>query len=450
MSEQRQNYRILSFQIEGILRVVAVTIRPDGRTLELTGPNRQGKSSIIDALWMALGGEKFIPQDPIHDGMDEGRVLVDLGDDSGTKLKVTRRIKRKDDGSFKPSLTVEDADGSKFSNPQKMLNDLIGSLSYDPLDFINKKPKEQFDLLKSFVSGIDFDAIAKANDADFDARTVVNRDAKALRTRADAIVIDQTAPTEAVDEAALVQELAQAADKNGAVQRFRSDQAARRQRAQERDQAAELARQRIDQLQAEIEKLTAEADAAETAAGEIRLEISDAGDEPPSVDTQELQAKITAARETNAKVAAAARARVEKERLTSEAAELEAKSEALSKAIVARETEKQEAIARADMPIPGLSFGDGVILLDGHPLAQASQAQKLGLAVAIAMKLQPRLRFLTTKHAALLDDESWASLVRLADEQDLLVIAETVNSNRPTAVVIEDGHVRGAKQQAAE
>ncbi|SEB95933.1 ATP-binding protein [Bradyrhizobium erythrophlei] len=450
MTAQATPLKILSLDVENMLRVRAVRIKPDGNILELTGRNRQGKSSVIDALWAALGGEKMIPADPVHDDAKMGTVIVDIGDATGLKYRVTRRIKKKDDGDWSTSLTIENEDGFRSDKPQQILNTLIGALSCDPLDFINKKPKEQFDLLKTFVAGVDFDAIAKANDTDFDERTRVNRDAKALRTRSDAIVIDETAPTEQVDEAALVRELAEAADKNGAVQRFRSEQAARRQRAAERDAAAETARQRIAQLQTEIVALTDQVDADETAAAELRLEISEAGDEPLTVDTQELQAKITAARDTNAKVAAATRSRTEKERLAGEAAALEERSDTLSKAIAARETEKQEAIARAEMPVPGLSFGDGVILLDGHPLAQASQAQKLSLAVAIAMKLQPRLRFLTTKHAALLDDESWAALVRLADEQDLLVIAETVNSSRPTAVVIEDGHVRGAAQQAAE
>ncbi|WP_158231228.1 AAA family ATPase [Bradyrhizobium sp. C9] len=454
---QASPLKILSLDVENVLRVRAVRITPKGNVLELTGRNRQGKSSVIDALWAALGGEKKIPADPVHDGAKIGNIVVDIGDATGLKYRVTRRIKKKDDGDWSTSLTIENEDGFRSDKPQQILNTLIGALSCDPLDFINKGPKEQFDLLKTFVSGVDFDAIADANEADFDARTVVNRDAKALRTRANAIVVDETAPTEQVDEAALVQELAEAATKNGLVGRFRAEQAARKANADGLDREAEANRARVKELEAEIQQLSqriavlnSQADGHEQSASDIRLEISSAGDEPPTVDTQELQARINAARDTNAKVAAAARARTEKERLAGEAAALEERSDALSKAIAARETEKQEAIARAEMPVPGLSFGDGTILLDGHPLAQASQAQKLSLAVAIAMKLQPRLRFLTTKHAALLDDESWAALVQLADQQDLLVIAETVNSNRPTAVVIEDGHVRGAAQQAAE
>ncbi|WP_454629653.1 AAA family ATPase [Bradyrhizobium cenepequi] len=444
------SYRILSFAVEGILRVVAVHIKPDGRVLELTGRNRQGKSSIIDALWMALGGEKMIPDDPIHDGMELGRILVDIGDDSGLKYRVTRRIKAKEGGGFTPSLIVENADGAKASNPQQILNKLICSLSCDPLEFIGMKPKEQFDLLKRFVPGVDFDAIAAANQKDFDDRTDVNRDAKSKRTRADAITIDEKAPAARLDEAALVAELAAAGEKNAEVERFRAAQAARRQRADGLDASAEQKRKRIQELRAEIDRLELGEQEDEAAAADVRMEIADAGDEPTPVDTGDLQAKIAAARDANARFDAAERTRTEKERLIQEATVLERQSAALTKAMEDREKAKQDAIAEAKMPIAGITFGDGVVLLDGHPLGQASQAQKLSTAIAIAVALQPKLRFITTKNAALLDDDSWKALVDLAEQQDLLIIAETVNSSRPTAVVIEDGHVKGVARQAAE
>jgi hypothetical protein len=444
--------RILSLAVENILRVVAVQLRPDGCVLELTGNNRQGKSSVIDALWAALGGEKMIPTDPIHDGAEIGRIMVDLGDDSGLKYKVTRRIKRKEDGEgFSTSLTVENEDGFRSEKPQQILNGLIGSLSCDPLEFIAMKPDKQFDLLKRFVPGIDFEAIAKANQADFDKRTDLNRFAKASRARADAIQLVASVPEQRVDETALVAELAGAAEKNGAVERFRAAQAARKMQASALEKSAEEQRARIVELQKEIERLTALADANDEAAADVRLEISEAGDEPRVVDTTELQATIARARANNELFDANERSRSEKERLTAEAVSYEAQSAALTKAMNDREEAKKKAIAEAKMPIAGLGFGDGVILLDSHPLANASQAQKLNVAIAIAIAQQPRLRFITTKNAALLDDESWKVLVDMAEQQDLLVIAETVNSQRPTAVVIDDGHVRGSiKQQAAE
>src|SRR5262249_25479759 len=158
------------------------------------------------------------------------------------------------------------------------------------------------------------------------------------------------------------------------------------------------------------------------------LEISDAGDEPPSVDTTELQAQISTARAGNARFDANERAKAERDRLYNEAAALEKQSAVLTQAMVDRDAAKEKSVAEAKMPVPGISFGDGIILLDGHPLSQASQAQKLSTAIAIAIAMQPRLRFITTKNAALLDPDSWAALVELAEQQDLLIIAETVNS----------------------
>lgn len=451
MADQtEQPLRIISLDVENILRVVAVRVRPDGKVLELTGRNRQGKSSIIEAIWMALGGEKLIPTDPIHDGAEVGRIALDLGDDAGVQYRVARKIVKSDnDKGYATSLTIEGADGRRFTNPQKILNGFIGALSCDPLDFIAMKPREQFDLLKKFVAGVDFDAIAKANDDDFKARTDVNRDAKAKRTQADGIRIEPDAPTARQDEAALVAELAAAGERNADVERFRSALAARKVRASVLDAAAESARQRVEDLKKEIVSLEAAADRDETEASEIRLELADAV-EPAPVDTVELTARINAARDANTRFDTAERARADRMRLDAEAAALEKKAEELTKVMAARVAAKEKAVADATMPVPGISFGDGVILLDGHPLSQASQAQKLNLAIAIAVALQPRLRFITTKNAALLDDDSWKALVQLAEQQNLMIIAETVNSARPTAVVIEDGHVRGAVQQAAE
>jgi DNA repair exonuclease SbcCD ATPase subunit len=451
MADQpEQPLRILRLDVENILRVVAVRFCTDRRAVELTGKNRQGKSSVIDAIWMALGGEKMIPPDPIHDGAEVGRIVLDLGDDAGLQYRVARKIVKSDnDKGFATSLTIESADGARFSNPQKLLNSFIGALSCDPLDFIAMKPREQFDLLKKFVAGVDFDAIAKANADDFKTRTDVNRDAKAKRVQADGIRIDPDAPTARQDEAKLVAELATAGETNAKVERFRAAIEARKQRASVLDAAAESARQRVEDLKKQIASLEAAADRDENEAANIRLEVADAA-MPTPVDTADLTARINAARDANARFDAAERARADRTRLDSEASALEKQSADLTKAMADREAAKEKAVAEAKMPVAGISFGDGAILLDGHPLAQASQAQKLNLAIAIAVALQPRLRFITTKNAALLDDDSWQALVRLADEQNLMIIAETVNSQRPTAVVIEDGHVRGAVKQAAE
>lgn len=450
MAKDLKPLRILSLDVENVLRVVAVHIKPDGRVVELTGRNRQGKSSVIDALWMALGGTDRIPDDPIHDGAEMGKVVVEIGDDDGTKYVVTRRIKAKEGGGFAPSLIVENEEGGKMQNPQTILNNLVGSLSYDPLQFIAMKPQEQFDLLKQFVAGVDFAEIERLNRVDFDARTVINRDAKAKRAQAAGVTIDSDLSSAVrADETALVAELAGASEANASVERWKSARAMLERSIDDSKKSAVVNRNRAAELRAEAEEFDRLAAACDEQASGFRARWDATGPCPEVVDTVGLQAKINQARAHNQRIEANERAAAELQRLTAEATVLENQAAALTKAIEDRNTAKAEAISKAEMPVPGIDFGDGAIYFDGHPLANASQAQKLEIAIAIAAATQPRLRFITTKNAALLDDDSWSALVRMAEEKDLLVIAETVKSGRRTAVVIEDGHVKKQPAQHA-
>ncbi|WBU27530.1 AAA family ATPase [Rhodopseudomonas palustris] len=445
--KQQSPLRILSLEVENILRVVAVRIEPNGRVVELTGKNRAGKSSVIDALWIALGGNK-IPPDPVHDGAEMGQILVEIGDDTGLKYSVKKRIKRKADGEFSASLIIENADGAKISNAQTILNTLIGSLSCDPLDFIAMKPKDQFDLLKRFVPGVDFEAIEQANAEDFDKRTDVNRDIKSRRAQLDGIKVEEV--SEPIDVDALLEELTKAADHNAAIERQKLE-------IQTNETHAVETLRRAQQLVDEAQDLRRRADDLDQNAASLReraTQLAEAVDSAPPlpdpIDPTTLRAKINEARSHNTSVQENDRAIAERARLEADLKKLEEQSASLTAAIEARKADKEKAISEAQMPVPGISFGDGIILYEGHPLQNASQAQKLQIAIAVAEAMQPRLRFITTKNAALLDDESWAAMTKLAEEKDLMIIAETVNSSRPTAVVIEDGHVRGQKPQAAE
>ncbi|NEV75523.1 AAA family ATPase [Rhodopseudomonas sp. BR0C11] len=442
--KQQSPLRILSLEVENILRVVAVRLQPNGQVLELTGKNRAGKSSVIDALWIALGGK--IPPDPIHDGAEMGQVLVEIGDDTGLKYSVQKRIKQKENGEIAPSLIIENADGAKISNAQTILNALIGSLSCDPLDFIAMKPKDQFDLLKRFVPGVDFEAIEKANADDFSIRTDVNRDIKNRRAQLDAIKVDEA--SEQIDVDALLEELTKAADHNAAIERQKLEIQTNENRAIETLRRAQQLVDEAQDLRRRADDLDQNAATLRDEATQLAESVNSAPDLPDPIDPTALRTKINEARAHNTRVQENERAIAQRSRLEADLKILEEQSSALTAAIESRKAAKEKAISEAEMPVPGISFGDGIILYEGHPLQNASQAQKLQIAIAVAEAMQPRLRFITTKNAALLDDESWAAMTKLAEEKDLLIIAETVNSSRPTAVVIEDGHVRGQKLAA--
>ena len=127
--------KIIELRAENVMRLKAVEITPDGTVQVIGGRNAQGKSAVLNAIWLALGGGKASKETPlpIRDGEDKASVRLDLGD-----LVVTRSWTRKG-----TSLKVENAEGAQYKSPQSMLDALVGQLSFDPLAFTRLSPKEQ-------------------------------------------------------------------------------------------------------------------------------------------------------------------------------------------------------------------------------------------------------------------------------------------------------------------
>lgn len=117
-------------------------------------------------------------------------------------------------------------------------------------------------------------------------------------------------------------------------------------------------------------------------------------------------------------------------------------------AMEAREQARLDAIGKAEMPIPGLSFGDGVVTFNGLPLNQASDAEQLMISTAIAAALNPKLRVIRIRDGSLLDDDAMVRLAAFAEERDMQIWIERVDGSGTVGIVMEDGHVKGAAPEA--
>lgn len=439
--------KIVQLNAENVKRLTAVEIRPDGNIVEISGRNGQGKSSVLDAIWWALTGTTNIQSKPIRKGEEEAVIRLDLGE-----IKVIRKFKSRDDGTYSTSLVVESGEGARFPSPQRMLDDLVGHLSFDPLAFTRMKPEDQLEALKRFVPGVDFAAIEKANKDDFAKRTDINRAAKALRAQADGIVVPPGTSAERIDDAALVEEMEKAGEHNTEIERrkARRDQAVLSIEAF--DASAKGNRGRAATLRAEADELRKRADLQDAEAAEdeakvkeLQARLDGAPALPEPIDTAALRQRIAEAGTINAAVAK----RAERAEIEARAKAEEQKSAALTKAMETRDAEKRAAISKADLPVPGIAFGDGEILLNGVPFDQASSAEQLRTSVAIAMAGNPKLRVIRVQDGSLLDEEAFRILAEMAASADYQVWVEVVQSGRSTAVVIEDGAVRGTTLVAA-
>lgn len=471
--------KILSLTAENVKKLTVVQIAPDGNVVQITGKNGQGKTSVLDSIWWALAGTEHIQKQPIRKGADKARIELKLGDGGAVQLIVERRFT--DKASY---LEVKTADGAKYPSPQKLIDDLLGALTFDPLDFMRRDGKGQFGILKSLVNlGIDLEASTAADKTDYEERTRINREAKSKRAQAAMIEVAEGLPDSPVDESALLDRIEAVANENADIERRKSNREIASAKIVELSGAAERVRGSITDdveaivsrrdkecadLDAQIEalkkrmadtkaravadanKLTADRTAAaekmDADANALKSKLESSGPLPDPVDLSALRAEMDAAKRVNRQINDK-RCRTEIEAV---AEQLEAKSQALTTAMDVRAKQRLDAIGAAKMPVDGLSFGDGTVTFNGLPLDQASDAEQLMISTAIAAALNPKLRVLRIRDGSLLDEEAMERLAAFAEERDFQIWIERVDSSGQIGFVLEDGHLKGAPDHEAK
>lgn len=424
---------IVELRAENIKRLSAVAIKPQGAVVEITGKNEQGKSSVLDAIWMALGGAEVIPPEPIRRGQDKAVVVLDL-----SEFKVTRKFSRKDDGEITTTLVIETPDGMRPKSPQTLLNELVGRFTLDPLAFSRLAPAAQFDAMKALVPDYDFAASIAADKADYERRTGLNRKVKEYRAAAEAI--PEGPKVTPIDEAPILADLAKAGDHNAGISERKARREAALREAMAHREKIEKGKARLAALLEEIKKVEAEIADDRQAAETLEAKLAAAPALPELMDTADLARQLEAAKQVNLEAVTQA----QRAELLEKAATTETEAKALTAQMDNRAQKRSEAIAAAKLPVKGLTLGDGEVLVDGLPFSQAAASKKIRISVALAMALNPKIRVLRIMDGSLLDEDAQKIVHEMAQEHDFQVWQETVQSNNPSAVVIEDGHVKGA------
>lgn len=420
--------KIVSLQAQNFKRLKAVEIKPDGSLVVISGKNAQGKSSVLDSIFAALGGADALPSKPIRKGEQSARIKLDLGE-----IIVTRKFTQT--GS---TVVVEQANGARFNSPQTMLSQLIGSIAFDPLEFTRMKAADQFGTLRKLVPlEVDIDALDGQNKTDYDARTDVNREAKALRAQAAGIPIVPDLPDEPINTDAILQAMQEAGEANAMLEKRKAG------REQAKGDLSRLDAE-VKRLQAAAAALREQADAADkeaaatkTSADAVRKKLADAPALPAPIDVSKFRAEIAAADAVNEKIAD----RESRQSIEARAEAKEAEAAKLTEAMAARTAAKETAIKAAKMPIDGLTFGDGEVLYQDLPLDQASQAERIRVSMAVAMALNPKLRVLTIKDGSLIDADGMKVIQKMIADGDYQLWLERVGTDGNIGVIIEDGAV---------
>jgi DNA repair exonuclease SbcCD ATPase subunit len=434
---------IVAARIKNIKRIKEVTITPeaDAHMILIAGPNMAGKTSVMDAISLVLGGAKFIPKDPVHHGAEEGFAQVEW--DTG----IVARRTIEPDGTSK--FEVKDKSG-KLNSPQKLMDSLLGKRLVDPLEFIRLSGEDrQLRLLQIIDTEKQIPAMDAHRKKVYDAREEVGRklrDAKGERQRlgdhekVDALIDVGALSAEMVGMTAKQQTAAKlnAARDAAVVQHDNVRRELDRVEAQIVDLQNQLTRAQENRL-IHIEALTVKKKEVAAAEAPVKAAIEEWQSLQPRRD--QIEADLARANEHNRRVVEVEQMNARRDAAQKTVEDRDQQWHAQESVLDQIDAKKLAFLAAATLPIPGLGLGKDDISFNGVPFAQASGAEKLRVALGIAVASQSKIRDILIRDAALLDDESMAMVEQVAIEHNVRVWLERVGTRDPGAIVIRDGVV---------
>lgn len=407
---------ITALEAENVKRIKAVQITPAPTGLTLVGGNNnQGKTSVLDALAWALGGDKF-RQAPRDGAVAPPHLKVTLSNG----IVVERKGKNS-------TLTVTDPTGRRAG--QQLLNEFVEVLALDLPRFLEASDREKADtLLKIIGVGEELTQLDRRIKALYDKRTTVGQIAGQKKAFAEEMQEYPEAPTEPVSALELIQQQQDILARNGENQRKRQHLAALEERER--------------QLSRQVQDLTRELEYAEHQLSKVQQEVQDArktAAELQDESTEELQAAILKIDETNRKV----RANLDKARAEEDAAEFAAQYTALTEQLTEARRKRTALLEGADLPLPGLGVEDGHLTYHGHPWGAMSGSDQLRVATAIVRRLNPNCGFVLLDKLEQMDLQTLTDFGVWLQEEGLQAIATRVSTGGECQIIIEDGKVRG-------
>lgn len=450
----------------------------DGRSIEITGTNGTGKTSVIDAIKYALtnnSDREYI----IKQGENEGEITVET--DTGLYIDRKKRTGKADYKSIKDNR-------HDISGPEAMLKTLFTPLQLDPVTFINLDKKEQNRIILDLIEfdwdlnwikekfgeipqDVDYQQnilqvlndIQSENGYYFRTRQDINRDLRNKKAFVEEIA--ETIPSnydadkwENYDLGKTYAKIEKAKEINSRIERAKifKDSYDNKIRGYEAEKEITISseKDRIaterESLTSSIERMKAEIKAAEDslksldgkledkvklAESEYREKIAKLDSEIKTadeyinkeiVDISKEEEEVRIAGEMKKHLNEYKRMRT----LQDECESLNDKSKQLTAKIELARTLPGTILETATIPVEGLTVENGMPLIKGLPVSNLSEGEKLELCVDVALSKPENLQIILLDGSERLSDENRAKLYKKCKDRGLQFIAtRTTNNN---------------------
>ena len=135
-----EGIKINKLELENVKKIKAVALTPSANGLTIIGGNNaQGKTSVLDAICWALGGNKYKPSNPQNDA---SVIPPNLNITLSNGLVVERTGKNS-------TLKVTDPNGNKGG--QQLLDEFIEQLAIDLPKFMESSSKDKANTLLQII-----------------------------------------------------------------------------------------------------------------------------------------------------------------------------------------------------------------------------------------------------------------------------------------------------------
>lgn len=416
--------KIAALEAENVKRIKAVALTPSPTGLTIVGGNNnQGKTSVLDALAWALGGEKFRPTAAVRDGAlapPHLKVILSNG------VVVERRGKNS-------SLTVTDPTGQRSG--QQLLNAFVEPLALDLPRFMQASDKDKADTLLNIIGvGDALTGLDREIKALYDRRTVIGQIGAQKRHAAEELTEYPDAPSEPVSAIELIQQQQEILLHNADNQRQRM------KLAQLEEQEKQLGR-RVQELSQELEMVEHQLTAVQQDVQDATKTVAQLQDE----STAELEQSIRNVEEINRQVSA----NLAKSKAQDEAERYAQEYTALTEQIKAKRTARMDLLNGADLPLTGLGVEDGSLTYNGKHWQDMSGSDQLRVATAIVRRLNPDCGFVLLDKLEQMDLATLAEFGSWLQTEGLQAIATRVSTGGECQIIIEDGRVKDAEEPPA-
>lgn len=455
-----------------------------GSSLELSGKNGVGKTSVIDAIRYALTNKSdrdYI----VRDGETEGEILIET--DNGIRIDRKARTTQADYKSVKK-------DGHEVGSPETFLRDIFTPLQLSPVEFMEMEKKKQNAVILDMIEypwdmnkirewfgeipgWVSYDQnilqvlndIQSENGEYFQNRQDINRDIRNKRAFiediADAIPAGYEADkweNENVGE--LYRKIEKIRKENEAIEKARRmlESRGNKMRAFEADKEIELSaierefsrretslKEKIASLEEQIRSCKKEL----SGLGEKKQDKINLAEQTYQTQISRYDAELSQHEEYADKEVRSTAELVEKaeyaeemkghlneyrrmENLQEEVEQLAEESRKLTEKIEKARTLPGEILEEATIPIAGLTVKDGIPLIHGLPISNLSDGEKLDLCIDVAIQKPNGLQIILIDGVEKLSSDMRNELYRKCREKGLQFIA-TRTTDEPDLTVVE-------------